>query len=293
MKTFHFQIARRFHALFVAAIAIGQIAVAQDIERPFEAREPDLILIGRRDFHVWASGNVVGIEEIRDRYEPALRSRVESAVRLYGLSEEQKKKLHLAGRGDIKRLIDRALEARKQEPPPPGVANDFLPNLQDDPRPPLTTSGGLFGEGSLFAKVLKNIVTREQSARHEKLSREAALRHHRATLQWVLGTWDQMLGLNPDQHRRLEALLIRETRTPRRFGEEDYFGVMFQISRLPEVALKPIFSEDQWAKLSVQLAESKRREPMLKKNGYVPENDVAAAPEQPTDTSATRKNEQG
>ena len=65
--------------------------------------------------------------------------------------------------------------------------------------------------------------------------------------------------------------------------------MMFQISRLPESALKPLFSEDQWAKLGAQLAEAKRREPMLKRNGYVPDNDVAAAPSHTNDTSATRK----
>ena len=297
MKTIHCQNARRLFAVFAAATAMGQLMAAQDMERPIEA--PDvpprgLIMIGRQGFDLRASGRVVDIEEVRERYESALKSRVENSVRLYGLSEEQKKKLHLAGRGDIKRLIDRAIEARKREPLPPGDENDVSGNRSRRPAaPPYLTSGKLFGEGSLFAKTLRTTVTKEQAAHYEKVSREAALRQHRATLQWVLGTWDQMLALNPEQHRRLEALLIRETRPPRRFGAEDYFGVLFQISRLPEARLKPIFSNDQWAKLGVQLAEAKRREPMLKKDGYVPDNDVAAAPEQTDDTSGTHKNEQG
>ena len=69
--------------------------------------------------------------------------------------------------------------------------------------------------------------------------------------------------------------------------------MLFQISRLPEARLKPLFSNDQWAKLGVQIAEAKRREPILKKDGYVPDNDVAAAPAQTNHTSATRENEQG
>jgi hypothetical protein len=281
MNSNQLQFIRWLFAMLVAAIASLPVVVAQDLERPIDARDVRLkgqIVIRRRGFDLWASGRVVGNDEIRDRYESALKSRVDSTVRLYGLSPEQKKKLEVAGRGDIKRMFDRAIEVGKRTALHAGAENGFPANEEDDPPHQLSTRGELFGEGSLFAKILKKTVTKEQSARFEKGAREAALHHHRATLQWVLGTWDQMLGLNSEQHRRLEALLIQETRPPRRFGEEDYFGVLFQISRLPGATLKPLFTETQWATLSVQLAEAKRREPMLKKDGYVPENDVAAAP---------------
>jgi hypothetical protein len=296
MNTVYFHFARRLFVIVVVAFVMAQLVVAQDFERPMEAPDVQLrgpIMIGRQGFDLRASGRVVGNEEVRERYETALKSRVETTVRLYGLSAEQKKKLELAGRGDIKRLFDRALEARKRGPVPVGADDELPAVVQDNPTHRLTSSSKLFGEGSLFAKTLKTTVTKDQSDRYEKVSRKASLRRHRATLQWVLGTWDQMLALNSEQHQRLEALLIVETRPPRRFGEEDYFGVLFQISRLPEGRLKPIFSNDQWAKLGVQLAEAKRREPMLKKDGYVPDNDVAAAPAQTNDASAARKNEQG
>ena len=296
MNTVHFQIARWLFAMLVAASALRQLVVAQDFERPIDARDVRLkgqIVIGRTGFGLWASGRVVGNDEIRDRYESALKSRVDSTVRLYGLSPEQKKKLEVAGRGDIKRMLDRAIEAGKRTPLHAGPKDEILANDHDDPPHQLSPSGALFGEGSLFAKILKNTVTEEQSARFEKASREAALHRHRATLQWVLGTWDQMLGLNSEQHRRLEALLSRETRPPRRFGEEDYFGVLVQISRLPEATLKSLFSEKQWATLSVQLAEAKRREPKLKKDGYVPENDVVAAPARANEPKAKGEKEQG
>ena len=292
MKTNHCQIARRLFAMLVAAISLPQLVVAQDFEQPVDAGDLRLrgrIVIGRREFDHWASGGVPGINEVRDRYESALKSRVDRTVRLYGLSEAQKKKLQLAGRGDIKRLLDRVEDTRKKARMPARDADEFQAVVPDDRPLHLMPIGELFGEGSLFAKTLKTTVTKEQSSRYEM----AALTRHRTTLQWVLGTWDQTLALNSEQHRRLESLLIRETRPPKRFGEEDYFGVLFQISRLPETTLKPLFSEDQWAKLCVQLLEAKRKEPALKKDGYVPDNDVAAAPEQPDDTTGTHKNEQG
>jgi hypothetical protein len=291
MNSIHFQIARRLLATLVAAIVLPQLVVAQDFERPIDARDLRLrgqIVIGR-EFDQRVSGRVPGINEVRDRYESALKSRIDRTVRLYGLSEAQKKKLQLAGRGDIKRLLDRVEDTRKKARMSARDADEFQAVVPDNRPLHLMPIGELFGEGSLFAKTLKTTVTKEQSSRYEM----AALTRHRTTLQWVLGTWDQTLALNSEQHRRIEALLIRETRPPKRFGEEDYFGVLFQISRLPEATLKPLFREDQWAELSVQLAEAKRKGPTLKKDGYVPDNDVAAAPEQTDDTSGTHKNEQG
>lgn len=113
MNTFQFQVARRLFAVFAAAMAMGQLVVAQDMERLIEAPDPRLILIGRPGFLLSTSGSASGIDEIRERYESALKSRVERTGRLYGLSEDQKKKLQLAGRGEIKRLIDRTLECEE------------------------------------------------------------------------------------------------------------------------------------------------------------------------------------
>jgi hypothetical protein len=108
----------------------------------------------------------------------------------------------------------------------------------------------------------------------------------------VLATWDEMLGLSPHQRERLQGLLNQSTRPPRRFGAEDYFGVLWQVSQLPEPVLKPIFREDQWAKLTPQLAEARRREPMLKREGYVPDRDVVVGPS-PADAPPKSEKKQG
>ena len=102
--------------------------------------------------------------------------------------------------------------------------------------------------------------------------------HHQAALKWVLATWDQTLGLSELQHRRLERLLAQETRPPKRFGEEDYFGMLLQLSRLPEGKFKRDLEGGAMGEVTPQLAEARRREPMLERDGYVPENKVVRAP---------------
>jgi hypothetical protein len=155
------------------------------------------------------------------------------------------------------------------------------------------SSQGLFGEGSLLAKTLKKTLTREQTLEYEKATREATVQRHRAMLQWVLGTLDQTLALTPQQHNRLEAILYEETRPPKRFGAEDYFGVMFQLSMVSETRLRPIFDDGQWAKLSLQLAEAKRKEPTLRQEGYLPDDEVAHALDRATKGEPRYENNQG
>ena len=137
-------------------------------------------------------------------------------------------------------------------------------------------SKNLFTDDSLLGKVLRSTLGNEQFARYERIKLEARTARHQATLRWVVSTLDTSLHLNADQHRRFAALLAAETRPPRKFGEYDYYGVMFQVSRLPDARVKPIFAPDQWAKLEAHLTAASRLPRTLEEGGFVPENEVAA-----------------
>ena len=217
---------------------------------------------------------------------------MEKLHRRYGLSDTQQKKLVLAGRAEIKRYFERAEELEHKLSL---VRNDAVEyaRVLDEINTPDHKSQDLFGERSLFSKVLGNTLTKEQTARYQALEQQLGVQRHKAALKWVLATWDQMLGLSTLQHERLEAVLIKETRPPRRFGEEDYFGVLLQVSRLPEGKLKLIFREDQWATLAPQFAEARLREPMLRREGYVPESDVVVAPSSGNIPAAKVEKKQG
>jgi hypothetical protein len=238
-------------------------------------------------------GRLGNVDVIRDRLESALTARVEKLDRQYGLSTAQKKKLVLAGRGDIKHFVDRWEETRKKLALATTDGEDEQEVRAEIESLQRRSKHDVFGEESLLMKALKKTLTPEQSARYKQAVRDVIRDRHRATLQWVLGTLDQMLGLTPRQHQQLEPLLIEETRPPRRFGEEDYYGVMCQLGRVPEARLRPIFNEEQWAKLSRQVAEAKRKEEALKSGGYLPEDDVAAAPAATNKPGAKLERKQG
>ena len=233
-----------------------------------------------------------GRTDRREQFESALRSRVERLDRKYGLSEGQRKKLLLAGRVEIKRHLDRAEELERKLSLVRSDAEEYMKVLEEINTLDRVKSRELFDEGTLFAKVLGNTLTKAQTLRYQAIEQRIAAEHHQAALKWVLATWDEMLGLSPHQRERLQGLLNQSTRPPRRFGAEDYFGVLWQVSQLPEPVLKPLFREDQWAKLTPQLAEARRKEPMLKREGYVPDRDVLVGPS-PADAPATSEKKQG
>ena len=111
----------------------------------------------------------------------------------------------------------------------------------------------------------------------KKRAKDASIAQHRATIRWAVGSVETWLQLSHEQHEKLEGLLLARTRPPRKFGEYDYYGLMFQASKLSEKELKSIFNDEQWQKVEQQLAEARRLEKTLRVGGFLPDDDVADA----------------
>ena len=81
---------------------------------------------------------------------------MEDLERTCGLTPVQKKKLMLAGRGDIKRFFDHVEEIRKKFEKTRNDQNQFGNDLAGHPDPPSPTfQAGVFGDESIFAKSVK------------------------------------------------------------------------------------------------------------------------------------------
>ncbi|MFI5459490.1 MAG: hypothetical protein ACHRXM_29035 [Isosphaerales bacterium] len=264
----------------LAVAATGPLARAQDFFEKHEIDEAALPLLHfgvsnqQFDQRVFGSG---GAAQFRRRVELSLTARVSDVDRICQLTAVQKKKLLLAGRGDIKRFFDHVEESRQKIEHESIDLDELRAILQEFQRRLARSRFDLFGEKSLFQKSLKNTLTAEQFATFQKITRDVVAAHHRTTITWVAGIMDTTLRLSKEQHRRFEELLVNETRPPMRFGEYDYYGLMFQLSRLPDARLRPIFDGDQWSKLSLGLAEAVRLEQTLKEGGFVPDDQVAEA----------------
>jgi hypothetical protein len=216
----------------------------------------------------------------RRRFDALLTLHVEDIDRACRLSDAQKKKLQLMGRGDIKRVFDTYEEAKHRF----NLLNNNVQRLQEVVQDvqPLQTSmqGDLFNDSSLLAKSLRHTLTGEQPAQYEAAAKERRAFRHRAQIELAVTMIEQATPLRDAQRRELVALLTSETKPTRASGQYDFYLVMYQIGRIPEEKFKPLLTDTQWKVLDRQLAQYKAVVPNLRQNGLLPDDDGADAPQE-------------
>lgn len=156
-------------------IAIEEVAAEDDSDENAPRQQIRVYTEQAFDVYVLGAGN---IDQVRSRFESVLKLRIEAAARTRPLTREQREKLELAGRGDIKRQFA-DIEAKRKEFE--GLRRDFQKAsefLREISRVRAFQSMP-FGEGSLFAKVLATIDRRtiesSRSPRGDRLLPGSAL----------------------------------------------------------------------------------------------------------------------
>ncbi len=264
-----------------ACFCAGPPASAQESDEPEEdapAAPPvprRVVRIPDRQFERWLFGIDGNAETARRIAEARLRSRIGFIDQLCGISREQSKKLELAGRGDLKHFFDHVQEMRERC----RAAEDDIVRLrriveeaQDQGK---VFRQQLFNDESMFAKTLRTTLDAEQSVRYLKRWNEPRLLRHQSRVEWVSRTLQKNLALSEGERLRLLAVLLEETRPPRDSGPADYYGILFQASRIPENKLRSILDETEWRLLLLEFEEARRRQPMLRESGLLPEDPPA------------------
>ncbi|HEX4071503.1 MAG TPA: hypothetical protein VHX68_10045 [Planctomycetaceae bacterium] len=201
-------------------------------------------------------------EQQKLRLDWLLVRKVGDVARASRLTELQKQKLLLAGRGDLVRLIDRMeeLKARYRS----AVLTPDMQNELDRKAGPIRAAlrGSVFADGSLFAKTMTKTLTSEQVARYERIDWSRRLFQHRAGVHMTVLRLATALGLSDDQWQRLEQLLLTETHPAQIIGEPypaAYFNIVYrQMRQIPEKKLKPLFEPWQWRTLQKKFVEGQR-----------------------------------
>jgi hypothetical protein len=268
--------------LFATVLAIvgnGRVARAQDDDAPVDDDEPHAAakihnaivaqMPNLEQVDQWVFGRFGGSGGARTRLDSSLELRLEDLSRTCGISDGQKKKLKLAGRGDIKRFFDRVEEVKRRFQ----AQNDPNANIWPELQPlQVEINAGLFGDNSIYAKAIRNTLSDDQAARYETVRRQRTSVRHRSAVEWFVAHVDKGLGLSDDQRRRFVALLVNDTRPPRKFGHGDYWYFMLQAASLPAAKLKAIFDAPQWRLLSRQFVQARGMEQWLKTNGVIPDD---------------------
>jgi len=127
--------------------------------------EPVPIIPAEDSFDDWAFGGKSGEERFRNQLDKLLQRKIHEVEQVFQLTEAQRRKLKLAGRGDIQRLLEMVEDARREFQL---ARSDLrrLAELQKDLRlVELRVSDGLFEMGSLFAKTLRKMIDEKQLIR--------------------------------------------------------------------------------------------------------------------------------
>jgi Zn-dependent oligopeptidase len=276
--------ANNFHTLprllLVAAVA-GIIAVGSALwgQDDWDAEEQVLaqpgVLHQRAAFEVpeetfdqWAFGGKT-TAHVTKRLDSLLTLQMESIERACELSTDQKKKLQLAGRGDVKRYFGSVEEVRKKFRE---VRRDQhkINQIWQDIQPLQTRfNSGLFDESSLFHKVLKRTLDPDQSAQYEQQQRERRKFRYEARIQLAVTMMEKGVPLRDEQRKKFVKLLAEDAEPPAKFGQHDYYVVLYHAAKLPEEKLKPIFDDAQWRALTQMFAQAKGMEAHLKRNGFI------------------------
>ena len=205
----------------------------------------------------------------RIRLNSLLTLQIEDVDRTCALTPEQKTKLELAGKGDVKHLYDRVAEKKRKFQ---SVKNDQnkIGNIFQEIQPLQSAfNSGPFDEGSIFFKTITNTLEGVQKTKYEDVLTNKRLFRYRAKVDLTVAFLDNAVGFKADQRKKLSEILLVETKPPRRYGQYDYYVVMWQAAHLPEAKLKPLFDETQWKLLSRQLTQVKGMGQFLKQNGYL------------------------
>ncbi len=271
---------------------VVDVEVEEEAEVAVQPNQAVFILTDDQ-FDQWVFGGPRNSKAGRNKLDSLLALQVDDVARMCTLSEVQKKKLLLAGRGDIKRFFDQVEEKRKkfekvkQDQTKIGEIYQELVPLQT------TLNSGLFGDGSIYAKTIRRVLSEEEDARYQKVIQDKNRFRYKAKVELVVAQLDQTVGFRDEQRRKLVELIVSETQPPTRYGQYDYYLVMYQADQIAEAKLKPLFQDRQWALLRRQLNQSRGMEQFLRNQGLLPALKVvhpprrrAAAGELPADVFA-------
>ncbi len=258
---------RRHILLLLVAMMLGLLGMARAAQAQDEA-EPDKEQLAEPEFQMtdqqfeqWIFGK--DLSAAKTHLQSRLDWEINRADQMYRLTPGQKKKLEVAGRGDMKRLFDRFQEAKERLHLARGDFNQIGPILQELQAFQQAPHAYLFGTESMLAKTLKKTLTPQQIAAHEKDI-------YQTRVEWMVTLLDTPLGLKAEQHRRFVTLIVEETPPLKRYGNFDYDAVMFQASKLPHDRLKRILDDAQLTKLLVRFKQARRMETILFGEGYLP-----------------------
>mgnify|MGYP003390184672 CR=1 FL=1 len=201
----------------------------------------------------------------RERLETALATEIQWVDAQCSLTSMQKKKLGLAGKGDIHQFFSRAAELRPKLTAAPMSHERYIELMAELSPLRMAMPSGLTGENSLFRKTLRRTLTDEQRLRYQALERQ----RQKATIEAAMLTWGQTangLKLTGETRQKFTELILDHGRLPWTVGSYGQYVVLLEANQLRD-RMKPLLTEPEWEKFEWHVGLAKRYVPTLESSG--------------------------
>ncbi len=162
--------------LVFGELPIAEVPAADDAADDEPPEPKQRVIVFSRSFDELVYGSGSNAADARARLDRCLEEKLKKIDRLSGLTDEQRQKLQLAGRGDLKRLFDRAETLRELCDRGAEIADvkqfrKWTEELQSETNALRHAfHEGPFDTGSLTAKCMKTVLTTEQAAKYARFA---------------------------------------------------------------------------------------------------------------------------
>lgn len=232
------------------------------------------------NFDQWVFSNQQKLSGAKKQLFNRLEGEAESIQSTCKIEDAQKEKLLLAGRGDIQAFMQLYTEVRAKFAEKIKENNQqAMQNIWQEIQPlQKKYHGQIFGEGSLFEKVLGHLLDEQQSACLEQIRREQRRFQYQSAVLQLISQIEQAAPLTHENREKLLVLIDQHALPPKSMtghNRTHYFTyyIYGQMAEISEKELRPLFGKAVWKVVKQQMQQGKRMKRNLEQQGLVPDKE--------------------
>lgn len=210
--------------------------------------------------------------EARSQLITALEIHLEDLQRTCNLTENQSRKLRLAGEMDAHRFMTglASLPAGKHR-----FTQEEWRKIHLQMQPLQNRyKNGIYGPGSVFQKSTATTLTDQQLTAFQQARMARAKRQYQAAVKATVSIIDGQLPLTSSQRDRLVQIILEKTSPPVN-APSDYlqtYLVLYALSTVPEEDLRPIFEAAEWLAIVQLRTQGRSMKSLLTQHGIFDED---------------------
>ena len=234
-----------------------------------EAQAQAAFEIGAENFDLWIYNMSGGRERAAKRIEEQRLLLVDSYRRLFGLNDDQVKKLEICGRGDMSRFEQQVeqvrakfMAVRKDQERFNHIWNDIGPLQQ-------RMQGGFFHEQSLIAKSIPDILVADQLAKYRQWQDERRRFNHVAKIELVIAELEQYVPLTVEQRAKVVQLIVDAGPPAKKRGQFDQILVMYNMSLVTDAQWLAVIDKRQFDVINKLRQQGRQYGQILRQNRVI------------------------